>query len=77
MASRNYKQISDVVALMEEMILHHDDSNNMIPKDIIDACFEYYADYLGELEKKDVRALKHRVGELKGMQKNLTRDLQG
>lgn len=61
---------------MEEMTVHHDDSNNQLQKDIIDACFEQYSDYLGELEKKDLRALKKRLGELKGMQKNLTRDLQ-
>ena len=28
MASRNFKQIGDVVVLLEEMTLHHDDSNN-------------------------------------------------
>lgn len=76
LASRNYKQISDVIALMEEMTVHHDDSNSQLQKDIIEACFEQYSDYLGELEKKDVRSLKKRLGELKGMQKNLTRDLQ-
>lgn len=76
MASRNYRQISDVVDLLEEMTQHHDDSNNAMTQDIIDACFEYYESYLGELEKKDIRALKKRLGELKGMQKNLTRDLQ-
>ena len=31
---------------------------------------------MGELEKKDIRGLKRRLGELRGMQKNLTRDLQ-
>ena len=76
MASRNFRQIGDVINLMEEMTLHHDDSNNAMQKNIIDACFEYYGLYLGELEKKDLRALKKRLAELKGMQKNLTRDLK-
>ena len=67
MASRNFKQISDVITLMEEMTVHHDDANNAMQKDVIDSCFEYYAAYLAELEKKDVRALKKRLGELKGM----------
>ena len=31
---------------------------------------------MGELEQKDIRHLKKRVGELKGMMKNLNRDLQ-
>ena len=61
---------------MEEMTQHHDNANNAMQQDVIDACFEYYGEYLDELEKKDIRQLKKRLGELKGMQKNLTRELQ-
>lgn len=58
------------------MTQHHDDSNNAVQREIISACFEFYGEYLGELEQKDIRSLKKRVGELKGMTKNLNRDLQ-
>ena len=65
-----------MIGLIEEMTQHHDDSNNAVQREIISACFEFYGEYLGELEQKDIRSLKKRVGELRGMTKNLNRDLQ-
>jgi len=45
--------------------------------EIIEGCFREYGLHLDGLERKDFSALKKRVGELRGMSKNLARDLEG
>lgn len=44
--------------------------------EVIGACFKAYGLHLEDLEKRDLQALKKRIGELKGMQNNLARDLR-
>jgi len=57
------------------MIAHHKASLDQPIEEIIEGCFKHYADHLDGLEKTDVVALKRRVGELKGMQNGLAKDL--
>ena len=45
-------------------------------QEIIAACFTTYGEHLDTLERKDIAALKKRIGELRGMQNNLAKDLQ-
>ena len=61
--------------MVEQMAAHHENSLNQVSGDIIEQSFIEYGESLDELELKDINALKKRVGELKGMQKNLGRDL--
>ena len=58
------------------MIAHHKVSLEQPVEEIIEGCFKDYADHLDGLEKLDISALKKRMGELKGMQNNLAKDLQ-
>lgn len=48
-----------------------------MPSDeVIGACFKAYGVHLEDLEKRDIQSLKKRIGELKGMQNSLARDLR-
>ena len=58
------------------MDAQHDASLQQPIDDIINACFKAYGEKLESMEKKDISELKKRIGALKGMQNNLTRDLQ-
>ena len=58
------------------MTLQHGDSLAQEVGHVIDGCFKEYGDHLEGLEKKDLDALKRRIGELKGMQKNIAMDLE-
>lgn len=69
------KEIQEILDLMEQMRAHHENSLHQVSGDIIEQSFIEYGESLDELELKDINSLKKRVGELKGMQKNLARDL--
>ena len=43
---------------------------------MITNCFEEYGHTIDRMEQKDIKALKMRVGELKGMQNNMKRDAE-
>ena len=58
------------------MTLQHSDSLAQEVGHVIDGCFKEYGHHLEGLEKKDLDALKRRIGELKGMQKNIAMDLE-
>jgi len=58
------------------MDAHHESSMEQPVDEIINACFKAYGEKLEAMEKKDIAELKKRIGALKGMQSNLTRDLQ-
>ena len=70
------REIQEILDLVKQMATHHEDSLAQPAGEIIDQCFIEYGEHLEGLEKKDINALRKRVGELKGMQKNLARDLQ-
>ena len=59
------------------MINQHKESLEKPAGEMITNCFEEYGHTIDRMEQKDIKALKMRVGELKGMQKNLARDLEG
>ena len=71
----NYRQLEEVLELARQMTNQHGDSLDQPMGEIIEGCFKEYAKHLDDLEKTDMAALKKRLGEMKGMQRNLTRDL--
>ena len=77
MGQASNRQMGEVIDLIDQMTNHHSDSLAQPIGEIIEGCFREYGLHLEGLEKKDFAALKKRVGELKGMQKNLARDLEG
>ena len=68
--------IEEVLALVQKMQQQHTDSLEMPCSEVIEACFEAYGLHLEDLEKRDIHSLKRRIGELKGMQSNMARDLR-
>ena len=73
--SKPNKLHADVMSLINRMIEHHRESNAAHKQDVLDQAFEMYAFKLASLEKKDITSLKQKVGDLKGMEKRLRRDL--
>ena len=71
----NYRQLEEVLELVRQMTNQHSDSLDQPMGEIIEGCFKEYAKHLDDLET-DMAALKKRLGEMKGMQRNLTRDLE-
>lgn len=70
------RQIEEVLALVAKMHEQHSDSMEQPADEVIGACFKAYGLHLEDLEKRDIQALKKRIGDLKGMQNNLARDLR-
>ena len=76
MGQAGNRQLQEVIDLITQMSNHHSDSMSQPVGEIIEGCFREYGLHLEGLEKKDYAALKKRIGELRGMQKNLARDLE-
>jgi chemotaxis regulatin CheY-phosphate phosphatase CheZ len=70
------RMIEEVLALVAKMQEHHQDSMEKPVDEVIAACFKAYGFHLEDLEKKDIAALKKRIGDLNGMKNNLVRDLR-
>lgn len=68
--------IEEVLALVAKMQEHHQVSMEKPVDEVIAACFKSYGVHLEDLEKKDIAALKKRIGDLNGMKNNLARDLR-
>ena len=77
MGQSNYRQLGEVIDLVEQMLNQHGDSLAQPVAEIIEGCFREYGLHLDGLESKDIAALKKRIGDLRGMQRNLARDLEG
>lgn len=81
-ASANYEGqnkrriIDEVIALVHQMQQQHSDSLEMPCDEVIGACFKAYGAHLGDLEARDIKSLRKRIGELKSMQRNLGDDLK-
>jgi hypothetical protein len=56
------KEIDDIMKLVEQMAAHHENSLHQVSGDIIEQSFIEYGESLDELELKDIKALKNRVG---------------
>lgn len=77
MGQANYRQLEEVMELVRQMSNQHGDSLEQPANEIIEGCFKEYARHLDDLEKTDLAALKRRIGEMRGMQRNLQKDLEG
>ena len=62
--------------MVTKMINQHRESLEKPTGEMITNCFEEYGHTIDRMEQKDIKALKMRVGELKGMQNNMKRDAE-
>ena len=58
------------------MINQHRESLEKPTGEMITNCFEEYGNTIDQMEQKDIKQLKMRIGELKGMQNNMKRDAE-
>ena len=58
------------------MINQHRESLEKPTGEMITNCFEEYGNTIDQMEQKDIKQLKMRIGELKGMQNNMRRDAE-
>ena len=77
MGQANYRQLEEVLDLVRQMTNQHSDSLEQPVAEIIEGCFKEYAKHLDDLERTDMQSLKKRLGEMKGMLRNLAKDLEG
>lgn len=77
MGRANYRQLEEVLDLIRQMTNQHNDSLDQPTAQIIEGCFREYANHLDDLERTDIASLKRRIGEMRGMKKNLANDLEG
>ena len=70
------RHIEEVQDLVTKMINQHKESLEKPSGEMITNCFEEYGHTIDRMEQKDIKQLKMRVGELKGMQNNMKRDAE-